>query len=360
MEPFLEEDFGNPSSIHALGRRARAGLDDFRDRLARCWHCRPSELIFTSGGTEANNHAIWGAARLRKPLGRHLVTSAVEHPSVLQPLRHLADHGGYDLTIVGTDPSGRVDPDRILAALRPDTILVSVMAANNEVGTLQPVGAIGRLLRERNVLFHTDASQWFGKEPVAAIADFAADLVTVCAHKLYGPKGSGALYVRSPLRIPALLLGGSQEDERRAGTENLAAIAGLVTCLERFTSPPVMDRRRLAPLTDALEAAALSIPGARRWGPDLAARLANTLAVTIRGCDSLSLLAGLDLEGVCASSGSACSSGSLEPSPVLRAMGASPEEAAGLVRFSLGRDNSLADIQRAAASLARVVARVCN
>lgn len=360
MEPFLAEDFGNPSSIHALGRRARAALDDFRDRLARHWHCRPSELVFTSGGTEANNHAILGAARSRKTRGRHLITSAVEHPSVLQPLRHLAVHEGYDLTIVGTDPFGYVDPEEIRAALRTDTILVSIMAANNEVGTLQPVAAVGHLLRDRDVLFHTDASQWFGKEPMAVIADFAADLVTVCAHKLYGPKGAGALYVRSPLLLPALLLGGSQENEHRAGTENLAAIAGLVTCLERFSSPPVMDRRVLAPLTARLETAALAIPGAKRWGADLPGRLSNTLALTLDGCDSLSLLAGLDLEGICASSGSACSSGSLEPSPVLRAMGATPAEASGLLRFSLGRDHALADIDRVAASLAHVVERVRN
>ncbi len=360
MLPFLAEIFGNPSSIHIEGRRARACLDQAREELAASWGCTPSELVFTSGGTEANNLAIFGAARARREHGRHLITSAIEHPAVLVPMQHLAASEGYELTIVGTDPFGFVDPNEVDRAVRADTILVSVMAANNEVGTIQPVAEIGRLCRERGILFHTDSVQWVGKQPMGRITGFEADLVTCCAHKLYGPKGAGCLYVRSPLRLQSHSFGGSQEDERRPGTENLAAIVGLVAAVTRFTSPPVFDPSRLGRLTEHMEHMTTALPGIRRWGAPGQGRLANTLALTATGCDSLSLLAGLDLAGVCASSGSACSVGSLKPSHVLTSLGASPEQAAGLVRFSLGRDTILEDIEAAAAAFAEVVTRVRN
>lgn len=349
---------GNPSSIHAAGRRARALLDESRERLAVVWGCRPSEIIFTSGGTEANNLAVLGVARARCDRGRHLLTSPVEHPSVRQVFEYLAAREGFELTILRTDPLGVIEPEEVRRALRPDTTLVSVMAANNEVGTLEPVREIGELCREHGVCFHTDAVQWFGKEPVGAIDDFAADLVAGCAHKLGGPRGAGVLYARSPLPLQPLLMGGSQENDRRAGTENLPAIVGLVAAWERFTKPPLFDRSRLEPLTALLETRCLAIEGTRRWGPPLAQRLANTLAITVSGCDSLSLLAGLDLAGVCASSGSACSAGSLEPSHVLTSLGASTAEASGLVRFSLGPETTHAEVMAAAEALAAVVTRV--
>lgn len=350
--------FGNPSSIHAAGRHARALLDESREKLAALWGCRPSEVIFTSGGTEANNLAVLGVARARRDRGRHLITSAVEHPSVRQAFACLAAREGFEITILRTDPLGVIEPGEVRCALRPDTTLVSVMAANNEVGTLEPVREIGELCREHGVCFHTDAVQWFGKEPVGAIDDFAADLVAGCAHKLGGPRGAGVLYARSPLPLQPLLMGGSQENDRRAGTENLPAIVGLVAAWERFTKPPVFDRSHLEPLTTLLEARCLAIEGTRRWGPPLPRRLANTLAITVDDCDSLSLLAGLDLAGVCASSGSACSAGSLEPSQVLTSLGASATEASGLVRFSLGPETTRADVVAAAEALAAVVTRV--
>lgn len=360
MLPFLDEVFGNPSSIHTEGRRARAFLDEAREQLAVHWACKPSELVFTSGGTEANNLAILGAARVRRERGRHLITSAVEHHAVLGPMQFLATAEGFELTIVRTDPFGWVNPVEIEKAIRQDTVLVSVMAANNEVGTLQPVAEIGRLCRDRGILFHTDAVQWFGKCPLSKITEFEADLVTCCAHKLYGPKGAGCLYVQSPLKLQSIMFGGSQEDERRPGTENVATIAGMVTAVLQFTNPPVFDPSRLRPLTERLEFLTTALPGVRRWGAVPAGRLANTLALTAAGCDSLSLLAGLDLAGVCASSGSACSAGSLNPSHVLTALGASPSEAAGLVRFSLGRGTTEDDIETAAAAFAAVVNRVRN
>lgn len=328
--------------------------------MAGVWRCKPGEIVFTSGGTEANNLAIFGAAFARRERGRHLVASAIEHSAVLAPLEWLAANAGYELTLLRTDPVGRVEPDELQAALRPDTVLVSIMAANNEVGTIQPVRELGRRCRERGILFHTDAVQWFGKEPVAAVADFEADLVTGCAHKLYGPKGAGVLYVRSPLQLPGTILGGSQEHERRAGTENLAGIVGLVTAFEQFAVTPVIGRERLEPLCAQLEVHCLANEGVRRWGPPTGERLANTLAVTADGCDSLSLLAGLDLEGVCASSGSACAVGALKPSHVLSSLGASPTEASGLVRFSLGRGTAPEEIERAGRVFGEVVQRVRN
>lgn len=356
MLPFLGEVFGNPSSAHAAGRAARAALDDCRDRAARVLGCRPSELVFTSGGTESNNLALHGAVRARLGRGRHLITSAVEHQAVLQPLEWLAQEHGCELTILPVDVEGRVDPEAVAGALRTDTLLVTIQAANNEIGTLQPVAAIGRLCRERGVLFHTDAAQWFGKEPVPNVDVFSGDLASICAHKFHGPKGAGLLYVRSPLQLPPLLRGGSHELDRRAGTENLAAIAGLTAALERFVPQPVFDRERLAPLAKLLRSTLAQLPGVTLRSPTDGS-LANTVAFTVTGTDSFALLAALDLEGICASSGSACSSGALEPSHVIRALGVASAEAGSLVRLSLGRENTAAEVTAVAALLPDLIAR---
>jgi cysteine desulfurase len=357
MRPFLEGIEGNPSSIHRLGRQARALLDEARERLAACWQCRPGEVVFTSGGTESNNLAILGTARRLRDCGRHLITSAVEHHAVLHPCEHLARREGFELTVVPVDREGRVDPRDVRAALRPDTVLVSVMAANNEVGTLQPVAELGALCRERGVVFHTDAAQWFGKEPFVGIHQFHADLVSVCAHKFHGPRGAGALFIRAPLQLEPTLFGGGQENERRPGTENLAAIMGLVDAFARFVPTPVFATAALLPLAARLRSRLAAIPGAEVCSPPRQC-LANTVSATFEHCDSLSLLAGLDLAGVCASSGSACSSGSLQPSHVLLAMGGGLAAANGLVRFSLGRESSFADVELAADTLATVVGQI--
>ena len=228
MLPFLDAIWGNPSSVHQVGRRARALLDDARDRAAICLGTKPSELIFTSGGTESNNLAVFGAARARQGRGKHLITSAIEHHAVLHGFDYLEKREGFQVTRLPVDGAGRVSVEAVKRALRPDTVLVSVMAANNEIGTIQPVGEIGALCRERGVVFHTDAVQWFGKEPFTSLAQFNADLVSVCAHKFHGPKGAGLLYIRSPLHLDPVAFGGGHENEQRAGTENLAGIAGLV------------------------------------------------------------------------------------------------------------------------------------
>ncbi len=343
--PFLGEVWGNPSSVHATGRKARAALDDARDRTAKVLGCKPSEVIFTDGGTESVNLAIFGSARLLKPKGRHIITSSVEHHAVLHSCQYLAQKEGFELTLLPVDREGRVSVEAVEKAVRPDTILVSVMAANNEIGTLQPLAEIGTFCQSRGILFHTDAVQWFGKEPFENIHQFHADLVSVCCHKFHGPKVAGALFIKSPLHPDPIHLGGAHENERRAGTENLAAIIGFTEALERFVRKPVFSRARLEPLTNRLIDSIGGLEGVQFVG-SRTQRLANTVSFVVEGADSISLLAGLDLEGICASGGAACSAGSLEPSHVISALGFSPALADSLIRFSLGRDSSVEEASR--------------
>ena len=262
MLPFLGEFWGNPSSVHHVGRRARALLDDSRERAAKVLGCKPSEVIFTSGGTESNNLAIFGTARLLKPKGRHLITSVIEHHAVLNCFDYLEKKEGFEVSRLPVDSEGLVSPEELKKAIRPDTILVSIMAANNEIGAIQPVSELGAVCRERGIVFHTDAVQWFGKEPVENAGQFNADLVSACAHKFHGPKGAGLLYIRSPLHPDPVLLGGRHENERRAGTENLAGIAGLAEAMERFVKSPVFERSKLAPLVTKLIGTIEKIDGA--------------------------------------------------------------------------------------------------
>lgn len=358
MLPFMDGIYGNPSSVHHVGQQARAALDAARDRVAAVFQSKPSEIVFTSGGTESNNLAIFGAARLQANVGkgRHLITSAIEHHSVLHCFQYLEKHENFRVTYVPVSDDGIVKPDDVRAAIAPETILVSVMAANNETGALQPVAEIGKICRERGVLFHTDAAQAFGKETFTSIHQFEADLVTACAHKFHGPKGAGALFIRSPLLPHPILFGGGHENERRAGTENVSAIVGLVEAMERFIRAPVFPAHELQPLTTKLAEAAQSISGVQIRSPS--ARLANTISFTVEGADSIALMAGLDLEGVCASSGSACSAGSLEPSHVLLAMGAPPNLANSFVRFSLGRESTGDEVDYACSVLPKVIQRI--
>jgi cysteine desulfurase len=356
MLPFLGDVWGNPSSVHHVGRKARAFLDDFRERTAKVLGCKPSEVIFTSGGTESANLAIFGAARMLKAKGRHIITSAVEHHAVLHSFQYLAKHEGFEATILPVNREGLISPDDLRKALRHDTVLVSLMAANNEVGTIQPVAELGEICRERGVLFHTDAVQWFGKEPFTSVQQFNADFVSICAHKFHGPKGAGALFIKSPLLPDPILFGGSHENERRAGTENMPAIAGFVSALEQFVKIPVFSSIQLRPFSDRLIQLIDRIPGALFVGPRQN-RLANTVSFLVEGADSISLLANLDLEGICASSGSACSAGSIEPSHVIAALGYNRELANSLVRFSLGRDSSLEEIEEAEKILPEVIRR---
>jgi len=359
MLPYFGEVYGNPSSVHHVGRRARSVLDDARERVAQVWRCKPSEIVFTSGGTESNNLAIFGAARSLRDKGRHIITTSVEHHAVLHSCEYLVNKEGFEVTFLPVDATGKVSVAAVAEAIRPETILVSVMAANNEIGTIQPVSEIGRICRERNVLFHTDAVQVFGKEPLADIHQFNADLVSVCAHKFHGPKGAGALFIRSPLHPDPILFGGGHENERRAGTENLAGIIGFVEATERFLRQPVFASDQVKPLARKLMA---SVQSLQHDGVTLRGssedRLNNTVAFTVCGSDSMALLAGLDLEGICASSGSACSSGSLEASHVMLALGVPKNEANALVRFSLGRESTLEEVDYVASALPKIIRRV--
>ncbi len=355
MLPFLGEVWGNPSSLHRIGRQARAELDDARDRAAKFLGAKPSEIIFTSGGTEANNLAIFGTARLLQSKGRHLITSAVEHDAVLQAFDYLEKKEGFLVARLPVDSEGRVAPDDLKRAIRADTVLVSIMAANNEIGTIQPVSELGAVCRERGVVFHSDAVQWFGKEPFANISHFNADLISICAHKFHGPKGAGLLFINSPLMPDPIIFGGAQENERRAGTENLAAIFGLVVAMENFVRPPIFAADFLLHLSEKLRAAVKSVAGCKLVSPQKNC-LSNTVSFVVRGADSISLLAGLDLEGICASSGSACSAGSLVPSHVVLALGRK-DSANSLVRFSLGRFSSAAEVDFVCSALPAVIRR---
>ena len=355
MLPFLGEVWGNPSSVHHVGRKARALLDDARDRAAKFLGAKPSEVVFTSGGTESNNLAVLGTARLLKPKGKHLITSAIEHHAVFHCFDFLEKFEGFEVTRLPVDSEGRVSPDDLKRTIRGDTVLVSVMATNNEIGTIQAVSELGAICRERGVIFHTDAVQWFGKEAFESILQFNADLVSVCAHKFHGPKGAGLLWIKSPLHPLPVFLGGSHENERRAGTENLAGIIGLVAALEKFVKTPVFDSRSLPPLAAKLFSTIETIDGCELVSPRKNC-LANTVSFVVEGADSIALLAGLDVEGICASSGSACSAGSLEPSHVVVAIGMK-NSANSLVRFSLGRETTDKEINFACSALPEILKR---
>jgi len=355
MLPLLATIWGNPSSVHRLGRQARAQLDAARARAASFLGAKPSEIIFTSGGTEANNLAILGTARALQAKGKHLITSAVEHHAGLQCFDYLEKKEGFAVTRLPVDGAGRVAVADLQRAFRPDTVLVSVMAANNEIGSVQPVAALGAACRARGIIFHTDAVQWFGKLPFTNLSQFNADLVSVCAHKFHGPKGAGLLYIKSPLHPDPVLFGGGHENERRAGTENLPAIIGLVAALEKCVKPPVFPKSKLKELLSKLAAAVEKINGCEIVSPRENC-LSNTLSFVVHGSDGIALMAGLDVEGICASSGSACSAGSLEPSHVILAIG-KKNFANSLVRFSLGRDSTAAEVDFVIAVLPEVIRR---
>ena len=361
MMAALDEDWGNPSSVHHVGQRARALLDDARDRVATTLKCKPSEIIFTSGGSESTNLALFGVARLFRDKGRHIITSQVEHHAVLNPCEYLANNEGFEVTFLPVDSVGKVAVESVREALRPDTILVSIMAANNEIGTLQPYAEIGELCSENGVLFHTDAVQCFGKLPISDISHFNADLVSLCSHKFHGPKGAGLLFVKSPLLPHPILHGAAHENDRRAGTENLPAILGLAEAIVRFVPTPPFPDNKISLLADRLISGLDAIDAAFFLGErDSSLRLFNTVSFFVEGSDSIALLGALDLEGICASSGSACSSGSVNPSHVVKAMGVNEKGANSLVRLSLGRFSSAEEIAFVLNALPCVIDRCLN
>ena len=340
MLPYFSEIFGNPSSIHAFGREAREGLDRARERVAGYLGVSPQEIVFTSGGTESDNLAVKGLAWAR---GRgHLITSRIEHHAVLRACQALEGHG-FDVTYVGVDEHGMVDPDEVRRAIRPDTIAVSVMHANSEIGTIQPIGEIGRLTRERGIPFHVDAVQTLGKIPFD-VGALGIDALSFSAHKIYGPKGVAGLYVRKGTKMVAVQHGGEHERRRRAGTENVAGIVGLGKAVEVRARDMAAEAGRLAALRDRLvDGLRARVPEVRLSGHPVQ-RLPGTASLLFRHVESESIVLGLDLKGIAVSAGSACTSGNVEPSHVLVAMGVPLDWAMGAVRCSLGRSTTAGDI----------------
>lgn len=358
----LTDTYGNPSSVHAFGQQARAAVDRARREVAALVGARQNEIVFTSGGTEANNLAIHGICEASAPHGRHIVTSTIEHPST-RGVCDLLEKRGWEVTRLPVYGNGIIRFDDVRAALRDDTVLVTVMWANNEIGTIQPVREIGVLIRERraagqrHIWFHTDAVQAAGRLALN-VDDAGCDLLSMSAHKLYAPKGVGALYVRRGVRLTAQNVGGHQERERRAGTENVPAIVafGEAAKLARAELPERVAHD--SALRDLFERRVQDAIGDVVMNGDREQRLAHLSNVSFRFIEGEGLLINLDLEGIAVSTGSACSSGTLEPSPVIRALGVSDEVARGSIRFSFGKDNSEAEVDYVVDVLSRVVERL--
>jgi cysteine desulfurase len=344
MLPFLGEEFGNPSSSHALGMRARAAVDRAREQVAALLCCAPEEIVFTGGGSEADNLALKGIADMLGERGNHIITSVIEHPAIINPCRHL-ERKGFHISYLPVDSTGLVAAEAVRSAITDATILISIMHANNEVGTIQPVEEIGRIARERGIAFHTDAAQSVGKIPTR-VADLGVDLLTVAGHKLYAPKGVGALFVRRGVALEPLVHGAAHEHGLRAGTENVAGIVGLGQACEIAGRDLVETARRVQELRDALHRGLQEKIGGVRLNGHAERRLPNTLNLSFEGLDSDALLRALP--EIAASTGAACHAHSREPSVVLTAMGVPAELALGAVRFSLGRGNTAGEMERAA------------
>jgi cysteine desulfurase len=355
MMPYLDRLFGNPSSVHAAGRAARAAIDTARDKLAGLLRVKPHELIFTGGGTESCNLAVLGLARCSLSRGGHVISNKAEHHAVLNAFEYLEEREGFEVTWLNVSREGIVDLDQLAAAIRPETRLVSIMSANNETGVIQPMPEISQICRERGVLLHSDMVQAFGKVSVDLSL---VDAASFAAHKFYGPKGAGILFLRSGLSIQPIMFGGAHENERRPGTENVAAITGMAAAAEFTLHDRESEQEREWQLRDELwTRISENIPNAKENGAK-APRLANTLNVSLLGLDSEMLLIALDLEGVCASSGSACMVGSVVASHVLLAMGLLVESARSAVRFSLGKWTTADEINAAGEAVQKIVDRL--
>jgi cysteine desulfurase len=342
MQPYFQDKFGNPATLYSLGRTARQAIEEARDQVAALMGANPNEVYFTSGGTEADNFALVGVAYANEKKGKHIITSKVEHHAVLEPA-HFLEKRGFEVTYLPVDQYGMVDPEDVRKAIRKDTVLISIMFANNEVGTIMPVAEIGRIAKEKEVYFHTDAVQAYGHIPVN-VDEINCDLLSLSGHKLSGPKGVGAIYIRKGTRIAQLLRGGSQENNRRAGTHNVPGIVGLGKAAEIASRELKTEAKRLTELRNYLIKGILDNIEDVKLNGHPTKRLPNNVSVCIEGAEGESVLLSLDMEGICASSGSACTSGTLEPSHVLLAMGIPAEIAHGSLRMTLGRMTTKEDI----------------
>ncbi|KGK91601.1 cysteine desulfurase [Desulfosporosinus sp. HMP52] len=357
MMTYYTEKYGNPSSVHGFGREAKQALEQARTQVAELIGANPKEITFTSGGTEADNLAILGTAEALRTKGKHIITSCIEHHAVLETCEHL-EKNGFDLTVIPVDEEGVISVDAVQKAIRPDTILITVMHANNEVGSIQPIAEIGKLAKEHGIVFHVDAVQSLGKIPVN-VDEMNVDLLTVSSHKIYGPKGVGALYIRKGVRIVPLVYGGGQERKRRSGTENTPGIIGFGKACELAGQRMAEDAQKQIKLRDKLMNGILDrIEFVKVNGPLGEKRLPNNVNVSIRYVEGESLLLSLDMLGIAASSGSACTSGSLDPSHVLLGMGLIHEIAHGSLRFSLGRQNTEEEIDYVLEQLPKIVERL--
>ena len=357
MMPYLTTRYGNPSSVHRAGQEAKKGLEWAREKVAEILGAQPGEIIFTSGGTESDNLAIFGVTKALEKVGKkHVVTSAIEHHAVLETVNYLKKLG-FDVTVVGVDENGVVNPDDVAEAIREDTALVTIMYANNETGAIQPIREIAGICREKGVLFHTDAVQAAGKIPLN-VDELGVDLLSISAHKFYGPKGVGALYVRKRTPILPVYHGGKHERGIRPGTENVAGIVGLAKALEIATEKLEEEAERVGRLRDYLEELVVEKIGHISINAKGAPRVPNTTNISFHFIEGEAILLGLSLKGICASSGSACTSGDIRPSHVLTAMGIPAETCQGAIRFSLGRSNTKEQIEFTVDALAEIVPRL--
>ncbi|AKX94452.1 cysteine desulfurase IscS [Moorella thermoacetica] len=357
MLPFLKDEaFGNPSTVYSYGREAKKALEEAREKVANLIGARPEEIFFTSGGTEADNLALIGTAAANEKKGRHIITSSIEHHAVLHTAQYLLRHG-FKVTFLPVTPEGLVRVEDVEKAITDETILISVMHVNNEVGTIQPIKEIGKLARERGIIFHTDAVQSVGKLPVN-VDELGVDLLSASGHKIYGPKGIGCLYIRKGTKINPILYGGAQERKRRPGTENMPGIVGFGRAAELAGQELESEMERLQALRDKLIDGILTRIEDVQLNGDPRQRVATNANFSFRYCEGESILLSLDMKGICASSGSACTSGSLDPSHVLLAMGIPHEVAHGSVRMTLGRENTEEDIDYVLEVMPEIIARL--
>jgi len=356
MLPFLRERFGNPSTLYSYGQEAKKAIDGAREKVAQVMNANSSEIVFTSGGTESDNFAISGVAWANQKRGNHIITSSIEHHAVLNICKFL-ERRGFEVTYLPVDNHGLVSPDDVKKAVRKDTILISIMHANNEIGTIEPVEEIGKIAKEEGIYFHTDGVQTFGHIPID-VNMLNVDLLSASAHKLYGPKGVGCLYIRKGVRIVPFLYGGAQENKRRASTENVAGIVGFGKAAELAIKEMEEEGNRLIPLRDRLIKEILEKISFTRLNGHPTKRLPGNVNVCIEFVEGESMILQLDINGICASSGSACTSSIIEPSHVLLAIGIPPAVAQGSLRFTLGRDNTTEDIDYLLEILPTVVERL--
>ncbi len=356
MLPYFNEYFGNASSLHSFGQEAAGALDRSRQQVADLIGAQPDEIIFTSGGTESDNLALKGIAYLKKNAGKHIITSVVEHPAILNTCKNLQDHG-FKVTYLPIDDQGLIDPNDVEDAINNDTILVSIMHANNEIGTIQPIEDISRLAHEKGVLVHTDAVQSIGKIPVN-VDDLGVDMLSLSAHKIHGPKGVGALYVRKGTRLESLIHGGGHEWGKRSGTENVPGIVGLAKASELAGQRLEKDAGHLTNLRDAAITKILESISESYLDGHSTQRLPNNVHIRFSYVEGESLLMMLNMKGVAVSTGSACSSKSLEPSHVLAALGIPPEQIHGSLRITLGRENTMDEVDYVVENLVEIVTKL--